>query len=995
MSIENLRRLVGDCDSASFGRGQQDVLEPEYHRAGKINVDQFATTFHPSDFGILENIAQGLLWQVYSGPSGHFKKPVDTPRAANQIGSLVVCLSSAFEGGKLNVEHHGQRVEFDWAAKSKDAIQWAAFYSDCKHEVETITQGNRITLTYNLYTTEPVGGVIPSPTSIVDPKTLPVHAPPCPQRSRPRPLLQLLKSLNIDVEDLPVLEHHGQYCGKNTEVGLTGKPVNRKRFYIGQDDESGIEVLIRFLMNGKKLVRPSYKDMMPRLISPADCEDIDRRWKTLLMARQVRGMGDAFGVAEHKNLAVKEDSLYKGSDSQIGVLRHAYKVTDSGQDEDLDDVAEGVWPFQYLPGITWVTEPEHEEMAFRQIAYGNEASMGTRRKKSRCPGERPACSYCQRLGQTCEYAGDEEPDHASKMEQRIEGIEGRLEALIELFSNPNSSTTSLVPSQLRSESDVDNSSTLSLLDVPPIVSQHEQTTETKQSSTIAHTALQLFYTYCNFQPLPLFHHKSLPDSSASRDPELLLTMQALGLRFTPNGIADPEVDKQITEWTESSRRMIMARIAEGSVELSTLQALCLLAYIDYTAGRAMRAGTNLRLATFFLENLQFGNTEITVLEYERDERLLLRWSIYMLGNLFGEPRRRLTHSLHTRLANREDLGLAVCAIQLGEVWGLAQSYAASPVAADSLPPWAPQSDYSQITFRHLDFESIAPLRYRHHRTGLDESYATDLQQRRDFWGHCLFFQLAFHAVPCLLNHPLLLSMRLRNFRHTMPQSFLQHSYEQIILHAGWILHFIDLIEAKGYEVSDPTLGQCVVIVATICLQHSFVEEVYFRGKAESGYEKCLRFLQRMALRWPNIKQQVDNLGKLRSSISPGDTQESRQAWLANAQLLRDILVAPPPKLPAADIFGPGLAEDCIVHTDSSTLDPEFGLIGSAGLSGHRTVVKGLATYYPPEHVLNSTPPDISALLGQPGTGLPATATDVFLQPQDYGRFIDNWLDLPV
>lgn len=35
---------------------------------------------------------------VYSGPSGLFKKHVDTPRAENQVGSLVVCLPVGFEG---------------------------------------------------------------------------------------------------------------------------------------------------------------------------------------------------------------------------------------------------------------------------------------------------------------------------------------------------------------------------------------------------------------------------------------------------------------------------------------------------------------------------------------------------------------------------------------------------------------------------------------------------------------------------------------------------------------------------------------------------------------------------------------------------------------------------------------------------------------------------------------------------------------------------------
>lgn len=35
------------------------------------------------------------------------------------------------------------------------------------------------------------------------------------------------------------------------------------------------------------------------------------------------------------------------------------------------------------------------------------AADGTRRKKSRCPGEKPVCSFCERLGQQCVYAPGE------------------------------------------------------------------------------------------------------------------------------------------------------------------------------------------------------------------------------------------------------------------------------------------------------------------------------------------------------------------------------------------------------------------------------------------------------------------------------------------------------------------------------------------------------------------------------------------------------------
>jgi hypothetical protein len=440
--------------------------------------------------------------------------------------------------------------------------------------------------------------------------------------------------------------------------------------------------------------------------------------------------------------------------------------------------------------------------------------------------------------------------------------------------------------------------------------------------------------------------------------------------------------------------MVMTRVAEGSVELSTLQTLCILTFIDHTLGHTMRSGANIRLAAYILQTLKFGSAELTNLDIERDERLLLCWSFHMIANLFGQPNPKLTFSAQAYSANKKDLGITACVVQLSELWGMAQSYAASLVTQDSPPPWAPQSDYSRITFRHTEFESVTPLKHRLHETCLDELTGSHHQQRRDFWGQFLFLQLVFHGIPCLLNHPILLSARLRNFRHTMPQSFLRHSYEQITLHAGWILHFVELLEAKGYEVSDPTLGQCVVIVATIYLQHSFVEDLFFREKAQTGYDTCLSFLQRMALRWPNIERQVDNLRQLQNSISTGDIHSTHQSRPVNAHLLRDILIAAPPKQTTTDFLGPGLAAESTLHTESSTPDPEFGLIGSAGISGHKTVARNLATYYPPDQVLQPTLSDMSALLGEPGLGLTGALDNAFLQASDYGQLIGSLLDLP-
>lgn len=66
-------------------------------------------------------------------------------------------------GGQFRVTNKSLETEstiFDWSKSHPDSIQWAAFYSDCEHEVMEVEEGHRVTLTYNLYVVENMGGVV-------------------------------------------------------------------------------------------------------------------------------------------------------------------------------------------------------------------------------------------------------------------------------------------------------------------------------------------------------------------------------------------------------------------------------------------------------------------------------------------------------------------------------------------------------------------------------------------------------------------------------------------------------------------------------------------------------------------------------------------------------------------------------------------------------------------------------------------------------------------
>ena len=127
---------------------------------------------------------------------------------------------------------------------------------------------------------------------------------------------------------------------------------------------------------------------------------------------------------------------------------------------------------------------------------------------------------------------------------------------------------------------------------------------------------------------------------------------------------------------------------------------------------------------------------------------------------------------------------------------------------------------------------------------------------RDYWGPWLFIQFLYHTNLCLLNHPLLLSLRLRNFKCVIPEIFLQHTSDLISSHASWIIHFIDMLQAKSFKVTDPFLGHCVAIVATIYLQESFVEDTVVRKEKQASFAKCMKFIRGFGEQWPHVSRVV-------------------------------------------------------------------------------------------------------------------------------------------
>ena len=164
LSPNSLEQLKLQANPASFGKGKQESLDPEYRQALKLATDS-ACNFDLSNWSLLAQIKHVLLphsnkevlaqldkVNLYTA-GGFFKPHKDTPQSRAMFGSLVLCLPSSFKGGQLTITHKSCQKVYDWGAAAHDnqQIQWAAFYSDCTHEILPVTEGARVTLTYGLY----------------------------------------------------------------------------------------------------------------------------------------------------------------------------------------------------------------------------------------------------------------------------------------------------------------------------------------------------------------------------------------------------------------------------------------------------------------------------------------------------------------------------------------------------------------------------------------------------------------------------------------------------------------------------------------------------------------------------------------------------------------------------------------------------------------------------------------------------------------------------
>ncbi|WP_280402158.1 2OG-Fe(II) oxygenase [Nocardia carnea] len=155
------RQLCEIARPARYGRREQTLLDTNVRNTWEVPLDRVTIDerWRETLLPVLDTVRAelglaptcGLSAELHSmlvyEPGQFFRRHQDSEKAEGMIGTLVVTLPSAFTGGELVIEQQGTRVTDQG---SPEELSFVAFYSDCEHEVLPVTEGFRITLTYNL-----------------------------------------------------------------------------------------------------------------------------------------------------------------------------------------------------------------------------------------------------------------------------------------------------------------------------------------------------------------------------------------------------------------------------------------------------------------------------------------------------------------------------------------------------------------------------------------------------------------------------------------------------------------------------------------------------------------------------------------------------------------------------------------------------------------------------------------------------------------------------
>ncbi|CAJ0552212.1 Ff.00g061910.m01.CDS01 [Fusarium sp. VM40] len=583
----------------------------------------------------------------------------------------------------------------------------------------------------------------------------------------------------------------------------------------------------------------------------------------------------------------------------------------------------------------------------------HQACENCRRKKTRCPGERPACSSCTRLSKTCTYpeirgnplaSASRNGSTSTETERRLAQLEAKIRMMEkqETNSDMESSTTRISSNSGQSEDWQLSLSHSIEMDSSPEVGKvgtylsSESSWLTGRSSLlpgkdVLEDVINAYFQYCHKQPLWLFNQEdfsSIQDCSEGT----LLTLLALASCHSKHPFFQGRLHELGHTYAQAAREGILQQVGEGKVSITTIQNLCMLTLANIQANMTTLAYLHVGLAVTLSKcaNLDVEICALDDVSPRAETRRRVFWSLHLLQQMYGhqslttdilqditKPQYIATYTDPRKSVNemppaipREDIsaqdettsadkksGTWAYMIQTSTLWGEVRTYVKqwAQQTNNAPPPWSIESGYAVINAYLMDSETKFPDRHRFDSARFTDQDSRHLQRNRGYWSPWVYQQFAYHTIHNMLNHPFLYSSRPQQSAQLgVPNTFWKTSSELAFIHSTWVARLIEMVLHKEYRVSDPFIGHCAAIAATIHIYFCRAADKTTREAALDRLAKCVAFLAEMALLWPCCRWLHERLQSLiRAAFAVDDEEQeasSPRTISINTRLMWDILL---------------------------------------------------------------------------------------------------------
>ncbi|EEY20405.1 hypothetical protein D7B24_001168 [Verticillium nonalfalfae] len=482
------------------------------------------------------------------------------------------------------------------------------------------------------------------------------------------------------------------------------------------------------------------------------------------------------------------------------------------------------------------------------------ACLNCRRKKTRCPGEKPSCSSCDERLQSLE----------EKLDLLLSGgalakhprYQGQQQANEDGSTSPPEESFSVSPPP-RDAANFPTTNPFPTMFDPDLANLRPGRSDMANG-------INLYFKFCHRQPIWCFERDEVSDYGSLPE-ELACSILAVTSRFS-------QKCDHLHLYGNNAKTLIMLRIANGSVDLTTIESLCLLSYAAFIDGNVHLGQFHLGLAFQLCRSAMLDTESVYLVRdaiTERKKRLF--WSLQLLEQSYGrqdgllsvptdiwqpafhstgekqkEPKSKVPPLPKDELGTTRpsEPGIWNTSVHLGWVWSQVRKYVSDCSHNILQEPWRHDSTYAKVLSDFMETENRIPMCHRYDSVKFYERKVEELKMNRDYWAPWLKEQFTYHVIPTVLNHPFLYIIGAQhNPNLGIPNTFWRRSSEQALLHATWIVRMIDMVVDKQVALVDPFFGHAAAIAATVHLYYCCAAAARLKHKSNTDFAKCRRFLK--------------------------------------------------------------------------------------------------------------------------------------------------------